>query len=78
MFVSSFYLLAPFSPPLPMAPGEGAQGSEGLRFNPGVQECGLFLAAHRAPGCPIRLGRACQQLASVCSACEVTALPSCF
>ena len=76
--VSLFYLLAPFSPPLPVAPGEGAQERSGHPFNPGVQECELFLAAHWAQSCPVHLGRACQQLASVCNACEVTALPSCF
>lgn len=47
VFVSSFYLLAPFSLPLPVAPGKRAQERQGQPFGPGVQECGLFLATPR-------------------------------
>ena len=86
VFVSPLHpSLGPFSLLLPMAPGKGPRERQGQPFGPGVQGCGLLLAAHWAPetragrqaGSSISLSRACQQPGSVNSACEVTALPPC-
>lgn len=78
VFASPFHLMdpSPFFCPRPQARGPTERQSQ--LFGPGVLECGLFLAAHWAPDSSIRPNRACGQQGSVRSACEVTALPSCF